>query len=221
MQTFTRLVSRKFSDKRFWETFERVVPQELDRINGIVERLLELARPHRLTLKPVQVPTLLERALDLYTNQIEAKQITVLREYAPDLPAIQGDAEHLYQAFLNLVANALESMGPGGRLSLRTSWSEDKDWLPLARRVATRGVKVEIEDTGSGISLPSADRIFNPFFTTKQGGTGLGLALTHKIIADHGGSITFDSSPGVGTTFHLLLPVIDQRPGDRLGVDAP
>ncbi len=221
LQTFTRLVSRKFNDQRFRETFERVVPRELDRINGIVERLLELARPHRLSLKPVQVPVLLERVLDLYTNQIDAKQITVLREYTPDLPAIQGDAEHLYQAFLNLVSNALEAMSTGGRLTLRTGWSETKDWSPLARRAPMRGVKVEIEDSGSGISLPAADRIFNPFFTTKETGTGLGLALTHKIIEDHGGNITFRSSPGVGTTFRLLLPVIDQRPGDRLGVEGP
>ena len=221
LQTFTRLVSRKFNDQRFRETFERVVPRELDRINGIVERLLELARPHRLSLKPVQVPVLIERVLDLYTNQIEAKQITVLREYTPDLPAIQGDAEHLYQAFLNLVANALEAMSTGDRLTLRTGWSETKDWSPLGRRAPMRGVKVEIEDSGIGISLPAADRIFNPFFTTKETGTGLGLALTHKIIEDHGGNITFRSSPGVGTTFRLLLPVIDQRPGDRLGADGP
>jgi PAS domain S-box-containing protein len=219
LQTFTRLVFRKSNDTRFRETFERVVPQELDRINGIVERLLELARPHRLTLKPVQVSALLERALDLYTNQIEAKQITVLREYTTDLPTIQGDAEHLYQAFLNLVANAVEAMDTAGRLTLRTSWSEDKDWLLLGRRAPRRGIKIEIEDTGSGISLPAADRIFNPFFTTKQGGTGLGLALAHKIIEDHGGSITFQSAPGVGTTFRLVLPVIGPRQGDRLGAN--
>ena len=219
LQTFTRLVFRKSNDKRFRETFERVVPQELDRINGIVERLLELARPHRLSLKSVQIPALLERVLDLYTNQLEAKQITVLREYAPDLHAIQGDADHLYQAFLNLVANAVEAMGTGGRLTLRASWTEDGDWLLATRRAPKRGIKVEIEDTGSGISLPAADRIFNPFFTTKEGGTGLGLALVHKIIEDHGGSITFRSSPGAGTTFRLILPVTDQRPGDRLGAN--
>ncbi|HXJ84328.1 MAG TPA: ATP-binding protein [Candidatus Methylomirabilis sp.] len=221
LQTFTRLIPRKFHDQRFRETFERVVPQELDRINGIVDRLLELARPHRLNLKPVQVSALLERVLDLYVNQIEAKQITVLRAYTPDLPAIQGDEEHLYQAFLNIVANALEAMSTGGRLTLRASRPEDRDWLPNGRRSPARGVKVEIEDTGSGISLPAADRIFNPFFTTKEAGTGLGLALAHKIIEDHGGSITFRSTPGVGTTFRLLLPVVAQPPGDRLGADAP
>ena len=167
----------------------------------------------------MQVPDPARAGAGTLRNQIETKRITVLRAYAPDLPAIQGDAEHLYQAFLNLVANAVEAMGTGGRLTLRTGRSEDRDWTPLARRTPGRGVKIEIEDTGGGISLPAADRIFNPFFTTKQGGTGLGLALAHKIIEDHGGTITFRSSPGVGTTFRLLLPVIDQRP-DRLSVEA-
>jgi PAS domain S-box-containing protein len=222
LRTFTRLVSRKFNDERFRERFERVVPQELERINGIVERLLELARPRRLNLKPLQIPALLERVLELYADQIETKQITVLREYAHDLPAIQGDGEHLYEAFLNLVANALEAMGTGGRLTLRTGWSEDMDRLPPpARRAPRRGVRVEIEDTGIGIALAEADKIFNPFFTTKESGTGLGLALAYKIIEDHGGSITFRSSPGVGTTFQLLLPVIGERAAERTGAHAP
>jgi len=215
LRTFTRLVSRKFSDERFRERFERVVPQELERINGIVERLLELARPRRLSLQPVQIPALLERVLELYADQIETKQITVLRDYAHDLPTIQGDGEHLYEAFLNLVANGLEAMGAGGRLTLRTGWSEDMDWLPPARRAPKRGVKVEIEDTGIGIAPAEADKIFNPCFTTKEAGTGLGLALAHKTVEDHGGRITFRSSPGVGTTFRLLLPVIGDRPAER------
>ncbi len=215
LRTFTRLVSRRFNDQRFRQTFERVVPRELERINGIVERLLELARPRRLSLKPVQLPVLLGRVVELYANQIETKQIIVLHEYARDLPTIQGDGEHLYQAFLNLVTNALEAMGTGGRLTLRAGWSEDRDWLSSSRRAPKRSVKVEIEDTGTGIPPAEADKIFNPFFTTKEGGTGLGLALAHKIIEDHDGSVTFRSSPGAGTTFRLLLPVIGEPPAER------
>lgn len=215
LRTFTRLVSRRFDDERFRETFERVVPRELERINDIVERLLELARPGRLSLTLVQLPTLVERALELYANQIDSKQIVVRREYARELPAIQADSEQLYRAFLNLVANALESMTGGGRLILRTEWSEEREWLSSSRRAPRRGVKIEIEDSGSGIPPSAADNIFNPFFTTKDGGTGLGLALVHKIIEDHEGSITFRSSPGVGTTFRVLLPVLEDRAAER------
>ncbi|TKS57943.1 MAG: PAS domain-containing sensor histidine kinase [Nitrospira sp.] len=220
LRTFTRLVSRKFNDERFRQTFERVVPRELERINELVERLLELARPTQLNLKPVQLPGLIERVLELYANQIETKQITVLREYAHDLPTIRGDAERIYQAFLNLVANALEAMGTGGRLTLRAGWSDDRDWLPSSRRAPERSVKVEIGDTGTGIPSSETDKIFNPFFTTKEGGTGLGLALVHKIIEDHGGSITFRSSAGVGTTFRLLLPVLGERRAERKSTHA-
>jgi PAS domain S-box-containing protein len=215
LRTFTRLVSRRFEDERFRQTFERVVPRELERINGIVDRLLELARPGRLSLKLVQLPTLLERVLELYANQIEAKQIVVLREYARNLPAILGDSEHLYRAFLNLVANAVESMGPRGQLTLRTERTEEREWLSSSPRAPRRGVKLEIEDTGTGISPAATDKIFNPFFTTKDGGTGLGLALVHKIIEDHEGSITFRSSPGQGTTFRVLLPVLEDQPVER------
>jgi PAS domain S-box-containing protein len=217
VRTFSRLVARKFDNARFRETFQRVVPRELERINAICERLLELARPRRLRLRPVSLPPLLERTVELYANQLETKQITVDREYPSDLPVIEADVEHLYQALLNLVGNALDAMAAGGRLTLRAGRSEDPIQRPPFRGALPRSVTVEIEDTGLGIPPSEADKVFNPFFTTKQGGTGLGLALAHKIIEDHGGSITFRSTPGVGTTFRVLLPVIGDRPDDREG----
>jgi signal transduction histidine kinase len=134
----------------------------------------------------------------------------VTREYAREVPAITADGERLYEAFVNLVSNALAAMKPGGRLTVRTGWHRPAE--PLARGGGRR-VRVEIEDTGSGISPAEADKVFDPFFTTKPEGTGLGLALTHKIIEDHGGSIGFRSAPGVGTTFTVLLPMAVERHG--------
>ncbi|MBI4562420.1 MAG: HAMP domain-containing protein, partial [Candidatus Rokubacteria bacterium] len=175
LRTFTRLVPRKFDDERFRHTFQSVVPRELERINGIVERLLQLARPTRISFKPMRLPPLLNRVLDLYANQIETRQITVERQFARDLPAIQADQEHLYQALVNLVANALEAMGTGGRLTLRAGWSDSGDLvLPARRWAGGRRVKVEVEDTGTGIPSSDTDKVFTPFFTTKPGGTGLG-----------------------------------------------
>ncbi len=207
IRTFTQLLPRKFDDERFRETFERVVPRELERINGIVERLLQLARPARLRVEPVRLPALLERVQELFANEIETRQIGVARQYARDLPPIQADPEQLYQALVNLVGNALEAMDTGGRLTLRVGWSEGEDRLRGFRRTAPRRVRVEIEDTGVGIPPSVADKVFDPFFTTKEGGTGLGLALAHKIVEDHGGTISFRSAPGAGTTFSVLLPV--------------
>jgi PAS domain S-box-containing protein len=206
--TFSRHLSRRFGDERFRHRFQNVVPRELERINGIVESLLRLAQPTRLTPAPVDVVELLEHAVELYGNQIEARQVTVMRDYAPGLPTVQADRDHLYQAMVNLVANALEAMGEGGTLTLRVAPDDDgADPLSTAARPwRGRRVRIEIEDTGVGIPGDQVASVFNPFFTTKPSGTGLGLALVHKVIEDHGGTVTFRSSPRGGTVFAVDLP---------------
>jgi signal transduction histidine kinase len=215
LRTFTGFLPRKWDDERFRERFQRVVPGELERINGIVDRLLELARPARLDFQPARLPELLDRALELYANELEAKGIDVRREYARDCPLVHGDREALYQAFVNLVTNAVDAMGAGGRLTLRVGWYHGSDLLGPLHAGAARRVKVEIEDTGSGIDRADADKVFNPFFTTKAAGTGLGLALTHKIVEEHQGRITLRSTRGAGTLFRVVLPVSPppERPG--------
>jgi signal transduction histidine kinase len=208
--TFSRHLSRRFDDPEFRQKFQAVVPSELERINGIVEGLLALARPARFTFKPLRLPTLVERAIGLYTTRIEAQRIEVRRDYGRDLPAIWADAEALYQALVNLVGNALDAMPHGGSLVLRAGWSDPVDAPragPAGRRVA-----IEVEDGGAGIPPEVIERIFDPFFSTKDGGTGLGLSLTHKIIEDHGGAIDVRSTPGVGTTFRVVLPVMPDPP---------
>ena len=212
--TFSRHLSRRYADEGFREKFQKVVPRELERINEIVERLMELARPPRLHFATVQLPALLDGVLDLYGNEIEAKRTSVTREYARDIPPIQGDENALYRVIVNLVANALEAMAPGGRLILRLAWAEG----PPRRLGQYRRVQIEIEDTGPGIAARERDQIFNPFYTTKDGGTGLGLAIAHKIVEEHGGTVDVASTPGVGTTFCIVLPVIpdDAPPENRL-----
>jgi two-component system sensor histidine kinase AtoS len=212
--TFSRHLTRRFDDEQFRGKFQAVVPRELERINGIVERLLELARPARLSFAAVRLPPLLERTVELYAHEIESRQVRVAREYAHDVPMLCVDPDALYQALVNLVRNALDAMPSGGRLTLRTGWSDAPHVARSGRRAPTtaRRVRVEIEDTGVGIPADHADRVFNPFFTTKDGGTGLGLALTHKIIEDHGGSIDFRSVPGGGALFRIVLPLFPDPP---------
>lgn len=211
--TFSRRLTRAFEDVDFRQKFQTVVPRELERINGIVEGLLELARPARLTFKPVRVPTLLERTIELYGTRIEAQRIQVQRHYARDLPAIWADQEALYQALVNLVTNALDAMPSGGLLGVRAGWS-DGEAVATGRAGGARRVAIEIEDNGVGIAPAVVDRVFNPFFSTKDGGTGLGLALAHKIVDDHGGSIDVRSTLGAGTTFRLILPLMPEAPPD-------
>jgi PAS domain S-box-containing protein len=211
IMTFSRHIARRFNDERFRQRFQSVVPRELERINAIVDGLLRLARPARLVLAPVHLPPLLEQALDLYTPQVEARGIRVRREWPVGIPPVPGDAEHLYQAFLNLVANAIDAMEEGGTLTVELGWPRPDQGLggmPRDRLV------VEIADTGSGIKPEESPNVFNPFFTTKSGGTGLGLAIAHKIIEDHGGTVTFRSAPGQGTVFTVALPLRVVRRAD-------
>jgi two-component system sensor histidine kinase AtoS len=212
--TFSRHLPRRFEDVEFREKFQSVVPRELERINGIVERLLELARPPRLTFKPLRLPGLLDRVLELYGERIDAQDVGVWREWARDLPAVWADHDALYRAFVNLVANALDAMPRGGRLTLRATWT-DGDLVPGARGGGRR-VAVEIEDSGAGIAAEDLDRVFNPFFSTKEGGTGLGLALTHKIVEEHGGSIDVRSTRGAGATFRIVLPLMPDAATDTI-----
>ncbi|MGH7324916.1 MAG: ATP-binding protein, partial [Candidatus Rokuibacteriota bacterium] len=217
--TFTRHLAKRFNDSHFQARFESVVPHELRRIESILERLLQLAQPARLKFGLVRLPIVLDRVIALHANQLEGRRIAVVREYARDVPPIQADEEALYQAFVNLVANAIDALGPDGRLTLRLGWHEGGERRPGRPRAFNRRVQIEIADTGIGISPLDAERVFNPFFTTKKRGTGLGLALTHKIVEDHGGAIDFQSEPGVGTTFRILLPIVPDPPADATRVD--
>jgi len=210
--TFSRHLPRRFEDAEFRQKFLSVVPRELERINTIVERLLELARPARLTFKPLRAPALLERVLELYGDRIEAQNVRVVREWLRDVPVVWADQDALYRALVNLVANALDAMPRGGTLTLCVGWSE-ADTLATAR-AGTRRVVIEVEDSGAGIAPTDLDRVFNPFFSTKEGGTGLGLALTQKIVEDHGGSIDVRSNPGAGALFRIVLPLMPDAPLD-------
>jgi PAS domain S-box-containing protein len=213
IMTFSRHIARRFNDERFRQRFQSVVPRELERINAIVDGLLRLARPARLALAPVHLPPLLEQALELYAPQIEARGIRVERELTVGLPPVPGDAEQLYQAFLNLVANAIDAMEEGGTLTVRLGWPRPEDGADAAPRDR---LVVEVADTGSGIKPEESPNVFNPFFTTKSGGTGLGLAIAHKIIEDHGGAVTFRAAPDQGTVFTVGLPLRVGRRADWL-----
>src|SRR5262249_54135717 len=157
------------------EKFSRVVPRELERINTIVDRLLELSRPARLAFELVRVSSVVDRALELYANEIESCGVRVRRQYARDVPGIQADSDALYRAVVNLVANALDAMPSGGHLTVSVDWDDRARSRLPGRPDAHSMVRIDIQDDGVGIPESDADRVFNPFFTTKDGGTGLGL----------------------------------------------
>jgi signal transduction histidine kinase len=216
-------VSRKHQDSRFVEKFDRIVPQELDRINFIVEELLSLARPARLQCAPVALPSLLQRVVEIYSERLQQQSIQLKTDWAAALPPLLADVEQLHRCFTNIVLNAIEAMPTGGELSIlcrpvpkalidfttasnRSASSDAPEGPAPALDLYATDVEVVVKDTGMGIPAAQVDSVFTPFWTTKPKGTGLGLALTHKIIEEHGGTIHLTSEVGQGTTVTIHLP---------------
>lgn len=210
IKTFSQLLPLRYDDPDFRHTFTDIVPHEVERIDSIVTRLLHFARPKPATFAPQDLRGIIEEVLVLVENQLRKGNITVETDFpGPNVP-IYGDEQQLHQVFLNLVLNAIDAMRDcrSGMLRIRV----DYDRKPMRRGV--RGpypeidcVKVAVTDTGCGISAESMERIFMPFYTTKDEGTGLGLSVVHGIVTEHGGTIYVESNPGQETTFIITLPV--------------
>jgi len=174
------------------------ISSEVNRLNTIVTRFLNFARPLKLERRPTQIPPLLGRALKVAYDRWPEAKVEVAQQYSENLPEISVDPDLCEQAFTNLVLNAYEAMtDTGGRLTVRVA---------AANSDGRRGVEVDIEDTGPGIPAELHEQIFNPFFTTKKEGVGLGLSLVSKIVDDHRGWIRISSEPGRGARFRIFLP---------------
>jgi signal transduction histidine kinase len=174
------------------------ITSEVNRLNTVVTRFLNFARPLKLEKGPTEIPPLLDRALKVAGERWPNAKVEVARQYSGDLPEMIVDADLCEQAFVNLVLNAYEAMNEtGGRLTLSVA---------AANYDGRRGAEVDIEDTGPGIPPELREQIFNPFFTTKKEGVGLGLSLVSKIVDDHRGWIRISSEPGKGACFRVFLP---------------
>ena len=173
---------------------------ELERLTAIVRRMLDFYRPARAERAPVNVCALIEDVLLFSAKRLQHARVIARTEWASEMPTINGVADQLKQVFLNFILNAVEAMPQGGPLEIRGQMIRDEGtWLT-----------VSIADGGAGIPPQDLDKIFEPFFTTKPDGTGLGLAVCHNIIAQHGGRVTVDSAPGHGSTFSVWLPAEGQ-----------
>jgi len=200
VRTFVELLLAENKDSEL----AGIVRREILRIDHVVAQMLRLAAPPRKRRAALGINDLLERVLKLAQTRFPNGQgrCNLLLRATPDL--IQGDVQQLEQAFLNLCLNAFEAMSGEGELTIRSSRSARSS---RGRASARNYLRVSIADTGGGISAARLPRLFEPFFTTKPAGTGLGLAITRQIIEQHGGTISLESEPGKGTTFHVSLPV--------------
>jgi signal transduction histidine kinase len=210
---FSQLMSLHHDDPDVRAKFDRVVPRELERVQAVIEDMMELARSSTLHLEPTNLNEVLAQVLELYEGQAATLGVKISRELTPDLPFCMADRKRLHRCFSNIIANGIQAMPNGGDLGVRTvlasfaGLSHPHADIPVAGAPSSPAIRVVISDTGQGIPPERLSRIFDPFYTTKDKGLGLGMAITHRIIEDHKGSIDVQSQVGLGTTFTIHLPV--------------
>jgi two-component system NtrC family sensor kinase len=201
--TYTKLIERKLANGSLkkeeipkFRSYLAIMERETERCSTIVRNLLDFARQREPSLKPdVDINEVVEEALSLLANQIALQEITVDKQYG-QLPPIMADATQLRQVFLNIILNSCEAMNNGGILTITTAFSEKRKKV----------VRAEITDNGLGIDEKDLSKIFDPFFTSKEQGTGLGLSVVYGIISSHHGTVQVKSKVGEGTTIIITLP---------------
>jgi two-component system nitrogen regulation sensor histidine kinase GlnL len=210
IKTFTQLLPSRFDDGDFRKTFTEVVPHEVDRINTIVTRLLDFARPKPSHFARNDIRATVKQVLALIENQTKKGRITLQLEFPDDPVMVNSDEQQLHQVFLNLFLNAIHALNKtdGGTLGVRITL--DRVHLRRNGRTSfreTECTRVVVWDTGCGIPAEYLEHLFTPFFTTKEEGCGLGLSVVHGIVTEHGGEIDVSSVPGSGTSFTVTLPL--------------
>jgi C4-dicarboxylate-specific signal transduction histidine kinase len=175
------------------------ISSEVNRLNSLVARFLDFARPSRLDLTAQQIPEIVDRALESARAQMPAAHVHAERRYPAKLPGAQVDAQLCEQVFVNLILNAFQAMdGTDGKLTI-SACSDSSGGKP--------GIAVQFEDTGPGVPPELREQIFNPFFTSKKDGVGLGLAIVAKIVDDHRGWIRLETDASLGAKFRVFLPL--------------
>lgn len=182
--------------------FLDVIVEEVDRLGHVVSQFLGYARPDRGLREPLSINDVVRKTLQLVRSEQGAEAVEIETNLGSELPEVRGDAERLRQVFLNLIINGSQAMGGRGKLTVQTRVRS----LYRGGR-ASRFVEVSFRDRGQGIEPKALQDIFIPFFTTKEGGTGLGLPICQRIIENHGGLIEVRSEPGKGATFAVLIPL--------------
>jgi signal transduction histidine kinase len=179
--------------------FLGVATGEIDRLDYIITEFLQALRPSVPKLQAGSLNDTGQETLALLRPELEDRGLKVVSELASGLPAVLFDPAQLKQVLVNLIKNAMQAMPPQGTLTVRSGSTPEAVWMAVS-------------DTGPGIPPEQLNRIFEPFYTTKNKGTGLGLLIVQRIIRDHGGRIELESTVGKGTTFKLWLPLRDRRP---------
>lgn len=186
------------------ERYARIILKEVERLERIINETLYFSREMVPTFRIANLNSEIREALSMFREELEEARISTLVDLFPDLPVISVDPDQLRQVLWNLVSNAIQAMGGSGTLTVATRPAFPEEGA---------GVVFQVSDTGGGISHDVVHNIFNPFFTTKAKGTGLGLPIVHAIVEKHGGTIHLDNREGVGVTFSVFLPLFPKEGG--------
>jgi two-component system, sporulation sensor kinase E len=175
-----------------------VARAEIARLDSIVTQFLRAIRPSKPQLQPENINTIVDETVRFFAPEIQDREIVVKEELRSDLPLVQLDRDEMKQAFYNVIKNSFEAMKRHGIFHIRT----DRD---------DTHVLISFTDTGGGMSAENMSRIFEPYFTTKDTGTGLGLLIVRRIVREHGGELSIASAEGAGLTVTIRLPYVDKR----------
>jgi two-component system, NtrC family, sensor histidine kinase HydH len=203
LKTSAEFLARKVSaDNEIAREMAGYIQQEVDRINSLITRFLDFARPRNLRLEKSDLHAMLDHAIELFDREKSgaAASVTVFKNYSPDIPPVRVEAEMMEHVITNLLSNAAQASPAGAIVTVKTR---------LADTAEGKKAEIAVIDRGSGIDPKHLENIFNPFFTTKPEGVGLGLAIVSKIVDEHGGQITVESTQGEGSVFRVYLPVAE------------
>ncbi|MDI7259357.1 MAG: ATP-binding protein [Thermodesulfobacteriota bacterium] len=207
IKTLTQLLPERLEDEEFRNHFLNIAAGEVDRISHLINELLDFARPSSPKLEFEDVNSILDGMILLVSTESKKKQIHIAKQYIPDLPSVKVDREQIKQVFLNVLLNAIEATPENGEITVKTRSFLKPGGEPY--------LQVEFKDTGCGIPQEYVEEIFNPFYTTKTTGSGLGLSISNQIVQDHKGYIDVESQVSKGTSFFINLPVDQDRPRRR------
>jgi two-component system sensor histidine kinase HydH len=174
------------------------ISSEVDRTNALVTRFLDFARPLSLRLEKTELTQVIDEAVAEVEQHSPPFSVSIYKNYSPDIPPFFLDRQLMERVLYNLLLNAAQASPPRGSITIKTRQRGDT--------VEGNTVEIDVIDRGSGIATKDKESIFNPFFTTKSSGVGLGLAIVSKIVDEHGGQIAVESEPGAGTVFRVFLP---------------
>jgi signal transduction histidine kinase len=185
-----------------------IILRESERLNALITDFLLFAQPPKTNMDVWNIWNLLEETVELFLHSPEYHEgIQIHCPHSPEEIRLLLDSDQMKQVFWNLLLNAVQAMGESGTLTIGI----EKKWDGLPQRTGKECVTISISDSGKGISPHEKEKIFEPFYTTKDGGTGLGLSIVHKIVENHEGVIKVESDVGKGSTFTILLPVLQEE----------